>query len=151
MACSLIRQANIEDDWTFVGGTAMMLQIGHRESHDVDIFLLDPQLLALLDPEKNDFEFDIQPADYSGDGAKSLKIAFEGIGELDFIVAGALTSSPTMQTTIEGEGVLLETVPEIITKRFTIAGQASLRAIFSTSQRQARRKISRRVMSLSKL
>jgi hypothetical protein len=117
MACSLIRQANIVDDWTFGGGTAMMLQIGHRESRDVDIFLSDPQLLALLDPQKNDFEFDIQPADHSGDGAKSLKIAFEEIGEIDFIVAGVLTSSPTTQTTVEGESVLLETVPEIITKK----------------------------------
>jgi hypothetical protein len=35
----------------FGGGTAMMLQIDHRESHDVDIFLTDPQLLASLDPQ----------------------------------------------------------------------------------------------------
>ena len=28
--------------WSFGGGTAMMIQIAHRESHDVDIFLDDP-------------------------------------------------------------------------------------------------------------
>lgn len=28
-----------EPDWTFGGGTALMLQIGHRISHDVDIFV----------------------------------------------------------------------------------------------------------------
>jgi hypothetical protein len=47
-------------DWSFGGGTAMMLQINHRESHDVDIFLDDPQLLPrraqnfgwLKNPEK---------------------------------------------------------------------------------------------------
>jgi hypothetical protein len=48
-ACALIRQVNskesIIDNWTFGGSTAMMLQIGHRESRDVDIFLPDPQLL----------------------------------------------------------------------------------------------------------
>jgi Nucleotidyl transferase AbiEii toxin, Type IV TA system len=49
VACALIRQVNskerVIDHWTFGGGTAMMLQIDHRESHDVDIFLFDPQLL----------------------------------------------------------------------------------------------------------
>ena len=25
------------DDWTFGGGTALMLQIDHRDSHDIDI------------------------------------------------------------------------------------------------------------------
>jgi Nucleotidyl transferase AbiEii toxin, Type IV TA system len=42
-ACSLIKQVNsnerIIDYWTFGGSTAMMLQINHRESHDVDLFL----------------------------------------------------------------------------------------------------------------
>jgi hypothetical protein len=53
MACSLLRQANIVvDNWTLGGGTAMMLQIGHRESDDVDIFLSDPQLLGLLDRKR---------------------------------------------------------------------------------------------------
>ncbi|WP_130220802.1 hypothetical protein [Bradyrhizobium genosp. SA-3] len=33
----------------------MMLQIAHRESHDVDIFLCDPQSLPFLDPQKQDF------------------------------------------------------------------------------------------------
>lgn len=39
-----------------------MLQIDHRESRDVDLFLQDPQLLAFLDPQKHDFEFEIGPA-----------------------------------------------------------------------------------------
>ena len=81
----MIRQVNAEqeiiDHWTFGGGTAMMLQIGHRESHDVDIFLRDPQLLPFLDPEKQDFDFEIRPSDYGGDGTGFLKLAFE-IGEL---------------------------------------------------------------------
>jgi hypothetical protein len=115
-ACSLIRQANIGDDWTFGGGTAMMIQIGHRESRDIDIFLSDPQLLPLLDPQKNDFEFEIQPNAYMGDGTISQRFAF-GEGEIDFIVASALTSSPSIATTVEGEAILLETIPEIITKK----------------------------------
>lgn len=63
----MIRQVNAEqeiiDRWTFGGGTAMMLQIDHRISHDIDIFLPDPQFLPFLDPQKHDFNFEIRPAD----------------------------------------------------------------------------------------
>jgi hypothetical protein len=122
-ACSLIRQVNSEqaiiDHWTFGGGTAMMLQIDHRESRDVDIFLDNPQVLGFLNPGTRDFKFEIQLTDYRGDGAGSLKLVF---GEMDFIVAGAMTSSPTTQTTVEGEAVLLESIPEIITKKNLSSG-----------------------------
>ena len=95
IACSLIRQVNskqsIIDSWSFGGGTAMMLQIDHRESRDVDIFLPDPQLLSYLDPKLHDFKFEIFPADHDGDGSGFLKIAFKDIGEIDFIVGLSLT------------------------------------------------------------
>lgn len=121
----MIRQVNSEeqiiDHWTFGGGTAMMLQIDHRESNDIDIFLPDAQILSFLDPQKRDFDFDIRPSDYTGDGSRFLKLGFE-MGEIDFIVAGALTSSPATQATVEGEAVLLETIPEIITKKIYYRG-----------------------------
>ncbi len=100
----------------------MMLQIDHRESRDVDIFLSDPQLLSFLDPQKNDFQFEIEPDAYRGDGARSLRFAFNGVGEIDFIVAGALTSQSARLTEIEGEPVLLETIPEIVTKKIYYRG-----------------------------
>lgn len=128
VARSLIRQVNsaeiIIDRWTFGGGTAMMLQINHRESHDIDIFLPDPQLLPFLDPAKRDFAFDTPPADYRGDGVTFLKLAFENTGEIDFIVAGALTSQPVAQQTVENETLLLETIPEIIAKKIYHRGSA---------------------------
>jgi hypothetical protein len=102
----------------------MMLQIDHRESHDVDIFLPDPQLLSFLDPQKNDFQFAIQPAACEGDGARSLKLVFDKIGAIDFIVARALTASPTSQAKVEGETVLLETIPEIISKKIYYRGSS---------------------------
>jgi hypothetical protein len=107
----------IIDSWTFGGGTAMMLQIGHRESHDVDIFLPDRQLLPFLDPKTHNFNFEIKPAEYSGDASGFLKLAFEGVGEVDFIVGHAMTPSPTTQRVIEDETVQLETIPEIIIKK----------------------------------
>jgi hypothetical protein len=126
MACSLIRQANsqqpIIDSWTFGGGTAMMLQIDHRESHDVDIFLPDPQFLSFLDPKLHDFDFEIPPTDYDGDGSGFLKIAFKDVGQIDFVVGRRLTSSPTIEKTIENETVQLEAIPEIITKKIYYRG-----------------------------
>jgi hypothetical protein len=128
IACALIRQVNSEqsviDHWTFGGGTAMMLRIDHRESHDVDIFLSDPQLLSFLDPQKRDFQFEIRPADYGGDGSSFQKIAFRDVGEIDFIVGRAMTPSPTTQTIVEGEATLLETVPEIIVKKIYYRGSS---------------------------
>ena len=95
----------------------MMLQIDHRESHDVDFFLQDPQWLAFLDPQKHDFEFETRPSDYDGDGVGHLKLTFKDIGEIDFIVGQLKTAAPTVQREIEGENILLETIPEIVTKK----------------------------------
>jgi hypothetical protein len=111
------RHHNIIGHWTLVGGTAMMLQIDHRESHDVDIFLDDYQLLPYLDLGKQDFKFAIAPSDYHGDGTGFQKIVFDGIGEIDFIVCGPLTDKPEFQRIIEGREILVETVPEIICKK----------------------------------
>jgi hypothetical protein len=44
-------------------------------------------------------------------------------GEIDFIVAPALTSSPTIQASVGDETVLLETIPEIITIDIAAAGE----------------------------
>lgn len=124
-ARAMIGQVNSEqqviDSWTLGGGTAMMLQINHRESRDIDVFLPDAQLLPFLDPQMHDFDFEIPPADSAGDGVRFLKLVFDA-GEIDFIVSQALTSSPATQATVEGEAVLLETIPEIITKKICHRG-----------------------------
>ena len=62
-------------------------------------------------------EFEIRPSDYAGDGSRFLKLAFDDVGEIDFIVGHALTDTPTTRQIIEGEEVDLETVAEIITKK----------------------------------
>lgn len=126
IAYAQIRQVNacqmIIDRWTFGGGTAMMLQIGHRESRDVDIFLPDPQFLQFLDPQKYDFQFEIEPEDHGGDGARFIKLAFDELGEIDYIVAQDLTSNSAAPMLVENETVLVETVPEIITKKVYYRG-----------------------------
>ena len=128
VALSLIRQVNsvetVIDHWTLGGDTAMMIQIDHRESHDIDIFLPDPQLLAFLDPARRDFALDGPPADYRGDGATFLKWGFQNLGEIDFIVASSLTSQPATRRTVDGEAIMLETIPEIIAKKIYHRGSS---------------------------
>ncbi|EXL04907.1 hypothetical protein BG36_09405 [Aquamicrobium defluvii] len=109
-------------EWSFGGGTAMMIQIGHRESHDIDIFLDDPQLLGFIDPSRSRLRLDLAPSDYQGDGLRFQKFAFENVGEIDFIVAGTLTQMPFDIREVEGRAVRLETVPEIIAKKVYYRG-----------------------------
>lgn len=109
----------------------MMIQIGHRESDDIDIFLDDAQLLGFLDPSRSGRRFDLMPSDYQSDGLRFQKFAFENIGETDFIVAGALTPMPFEMREVEGRAVLLETIPEIIAKKIYYRGsEAKPRDIF---------------------
>lgn len=118
-------------EWSFGGGTAMMIQIGHRESHDIDIFLDDPQLLGFIDPSRSDLRFELVPSACQGDGTRFQKFAFSEVGEIDFIVAGALTRTPFEVREVEGRAVRLETIPEIITKKVYYRGsEAKPRDIF---------------------
>lgn len=128
IARELVRQVNSEqriiDQWTLGGGTAMMLQIDHRESHDVDLFLDDLQVLPLLDPQKHDFQLGISPSGQQSDGARFLKLSFNGIGEIDFIVAASMTDSPFKREIVENEPILLDTVPEIVAKKIFYRGSS---------------------------
>jgi hypothetical protein len=116
--------------WSLGGGTAMMIQIGHRESHDIDIFLDDAQLLGFLDPSKS-LVVPSNLAEYGGDGARFQKFAFDELGEIDFILANTLSDEPFLVRGIENRPVRLETIPEIIAKKIYHRGnQAQARDIF---------------------
>jgi hypothetical protein len=99
-----------------------MLRIDHRRSDDIDIFLPDPQLLPYLDPKLHDFAFETRPSDYHGDGSNFLKLAFDRIGEIDFIVSPTLTGTPATRLTVDGEDVQVETIAEIIAKKIFYRG-----------------------------
>lgn len=120
-----------EFGWSFGGGTEMMIQIGHRESHDIDIFIDDAQILGFLDPARVDLHFKQEPADYRGDGGRHQQFAFADIGEVDFIASGHLTSTPFVIKRIEGWDVNLETIPEIIAKKvFHRGSEITARDVF---------------------
>lgn len=126
-AMSVIDQANQAGigmtDWTFGGGTALMLQIGHRDSHDIDLFVSDPQYLPYLNPQTQAYQLSIPPSDYETDGTHALKIVFDGIGEIDFICCGTVTADPTGNVDVNGRNVLLETPAEIIAKKIVFRGK----------------------------
>ncbi|WP_412506670.1 nucleotidyl transferase AbiEii/AbiGii toxin family protein [Roseovarius sp. SYSU LYC5161] len=126
IAISIIEQANpgsdLNGNWTFGGGTALMLQISHRESHDIDMFIRDPQILPFLNPETQDYVLTTLPSNYSSDGSRSLKITFDGIGEIDFICCGLALDGHTARQQIRGVWVDLEIPAEIVTKKVIYRG-----------------------------
>ena len=116
------RDHELLTSWTFGGGTAMMLQINHRESHDIDLFLDDPQLLPFVAVAVGEMDFEIGVPSYNGDGTGHLKIAFENFGEIDFIVTGHILESHAEEREILGRAVDVETIPEIIAKKVRFRG-----------------------------
>ena len=101
--------------WSLGGGTALMLQLHHRLSRDIDIFVNDAQSLTLYTPRLNegvealtrDFEEDIN----------YLKLRFGPEGEVDFIAAADLTETPWVERVVRGRQIHLETPEEIVVKK----------------------------------
>lgn len=127
-ALDILRQAEVRFQrpihWTLGGGTALMLHVDHRESYDIDLFIDDPQALPFLNPIIQEMELQRQPSGYRTDGARSLKIAFDNSGEIDFICSGCLTEPGFISTVLEGTNLALETPEEIIAKKILYRGSS---------------------------
>lgn len=127
-AMSIIDQANGMgigmDDWTFGGGTALMLQIEHRDSHDIDLFIRDPQYLPFLNPEIQGYGLSLAPSSYETDGIRALKVIYDDIGEIDFICCSAVTQKPSTRTVVNSREIDLETPAEIIGKKIVFRGSS---------------------------
>jgi predicted nucleotidyltransferase component of viral defense system len=102
------------DDWSFGGGTVLMRRYHHRASKDVDIFVPDPQYLGYVSPRLNDTAESLT-SKYL-ESANSVKLFFPE-GEIDFIASAPLTRDPTVDETILGRRVRVETTAEIIAKK----------------------------------
>ncbi len=108
--------------WSFGGGTALMLQIDHRESHDVDLFVDDIQVMPFLNPLTQEYVLSAVPDDYDTDGTRMMKLIYEDIGEIDFICCADVTDPPNVRTTIRDVEARLETPAEIIGKKILYRG-----------------------------
>lgn len=126
VAMAIIDQANGQgidmSNWSFGGGTALMLQIKHRESHDIDLFIDDAQYIPYLNPETQGYDLALAPSDYETDGTRALKIVFSGVGEIDFICCDPVTEEPYVVSEIRGRRVKLETPAEILAKKVVFRG-----------------------------
>src|SRR3546814_12126929 len=79
-----------------------MLQIDHRESHDIDLFLDDPQILPFLNPETQGIKLDHAPDSYQA-GTDMLKLAYHDLGEIDFICCDSIIPDPTRAHDVRSE------------------------------------------------
>ncbi|MCI1756206.1 MAG: nucleotidyl transferase AbiEii/AbiGii toxin family protein [Sphingobium sp.] len=115
---------NFKPSWSFGGGTALMLTIDHRESHDIDIFLDDAQVLPYLNPETQGYALLQRPDSYQTDGTRALKLAYQDIGEIDFICCSSILDDPFERRDVRGCSVALETPAEIIAKKVYFRGSS---------------------------
>jgi len=101
------------------GGTRLMLALDHRISHDIDLFIRDPQWIGYITPRLND-RVEAMVADYE-EAADFLKLNLPE-GEIDFIVRGSLLGLPdetSTETTLP-----LEPVAEVLAKKLFYRGAA---------------------------
>ncbi|HEX6014300.1 MAG TPA: nucleotidyl transferase AbiEii/AbiGii toxin family protein [Geminicoccaceae bacterium] len=109
--------------WSWGGGTALALSLGHRASIDVDIFLPDATALRALSPQRNPTVRALtsrwqEPGHY-------LKLELEQ-GEVDFISAPLLTGPGTVAWPYRGRDLPLETVAEVLAKKLHWRGSRVL-------------------------
>ncbi|MGY3494216.1 nucleotidyl transferase AbiEii/AbiGii toxin family protein [Bradyrhizobium sp. USDA 4502] len=101
--------------WTFGGGTALALLLGHRISYDVDIFLDSSAVLKNLAPNMNPVTKSL--CDTWQWPGKYLKLTLNDVGEIDFLNAPSYIDNPTYQLKIGERSVAAERSAEIATKK----------------------------------
>jgi hypothetical protein len=77
---------------------------------------------SLPEPYTQDYHLEVAPSSYDTDGTRALKLSFDGVGEIDFICTGTLSAAPTVEATVRGRKVFLETPLEIVTKKLVYRG-----------------------------
>ena len=101
------------------GGTRLMIDMKHRISDDIDLFINNPQWIGYLTPRLNDrFENEFDSYD---EGSTSLKLKTP-IGEIDFIVSMSLLGLPNERS---NDCVFeLEPIAEVLVKKLFYRGWA---------------------------
>lgn len=108
--------------WTFGGGTALALEIGHRFSYDIDAFLDSARLIQSLVPVTNAvtrticWNDETKRPDYQYP-RHYLKLVVKNVGEIDFLGASPLLAQSTSPFDFEGRTILRERPAEIIAKK----------------------------------
>lgn len=103
-----------QPQWTFGGGTVLMLRHNHRQSKDIDLFVPDPQYLGCINPRISDAAQAI--SDRYQAGALYVKLILDA-GEIDVVVGPSLTTPGYDWVDHEGRRLRVETSAEIIAKK----------------------------------
>jgi len=114
------------DGVTLGGGTAIMLHIDHRDSHDIDLFLSDADSLVALEEIVRNLAKG-ENLEFRGAEGSYISLNDSRLGEIDFIygrLAGVNADAsvpgwwqPAVRRELAGRPIWLETVPEIIGKK----------------------------------
>lgn len=99
------------------GGTRLMLDLDHRISHDIDLFIRDPQWIGYISPRLNDRVEDMV-SDYE-EAPDFIKLSFPE-GEIDFIVRGSLLDLPVEHS--PETKLALEPMAEVLAKKLFYRG-----------------------------
>ncbi len=100
-------------------GTRLMLALNHRISHDIDLFIRDPQWIGYLTPRLNNrANFELSAYD---ENAVSLKLRYPE-GEIDFIVGMSLLDLP--DDNAADTSFALEPIAEVLAKKLFYRGWA---------------------------
>lgn len=125
---SHLEKVTVDPQWTFGGGTVLMLRFDHRFSKDVDLFVPDLQYLGYVNPRLGGPAEELT-SEYE-ENAEFIKLLLP-TGEID-IVAGTPLTHPSYEVVdYEGHPVRVETTAEIIAKKMWHRGdQAKARDLF---------------------
>ncbi len=90
--------------WTWGGGTVLMLRHRHRLSWDIDLFLHDVQTLTHLSPRLNDSV--AATVDFYTEQANHLRCVVNEIGEIDYLVAAPVIDLDPETMSLAGHGIV---------------------------------------------
>ncbi len=110
------------DSWFLGGGTALMLQINHRKSFDIDIFFPDNQLLGFIIATLDDIYGGSKNLKFTYLGGRSVSINYPELGNIDCIYSSLLTDKPYLKVKLLGKIICQLTVPEIICSKIVNRG-----------------------------
>jgi len=123
-----LEEATVEPQWTFGGGTVLMLRFDHRFSKDIDLFVPDLQYLGHVNPRLGGPAEELT-SEYE-ENAEFIKLQFPE-GEIDVVVGAPLTVPNFEIAEYDGRPIRVETSAEIIAKKMWHRGdQAKARDLF---------------------
>lgn len=127
---SHLEKVTVDPQWTFGGGTVLMLRFDHRFSKDIDLFVPDVQDLGHVNPRLGGPAEGLT-SEYE-ENAEFIKLQLPA-GEIDVVVGAPLTVPNFEIVEYEGRPIRMETSAEVIAKKMWHRGDQAKRVTCATS------------------